>query len=342
MSHVHFNRNSPFKRFDRVWLCWISLAGALFFVGYMVGGQEKPDQHQASRECEKSNMAVAMPSQSAHVSNASLITAAEVGNAAEAPADGLRSFRKVLSAMPKSGDWDEMRQLVETARHDPNLRQQLMEEFNKTQDLQSKTKLGVMLSQMNTPDVKKMAETLVAAPDPGKKIDGIRILTNLNQAMLQPGDRQQLMDVLKKESNPEVLQSLILALNPAETTPAQEVVTVIERMSELSKSSSAMVRSAAVASIGRWGEGAAVENVIIASLSDPSPEVTAAAINASSQAGIKTPAVKTLLFQLASQANVDPELRHVAVNALGYYSLDGQEFERLAILRKEFGNKNNM
>lgn len=175
--------------------------------------------------------------------------------------------------------------------------------------------------------------------DPAKRTDGFRILTNIDQARLDPGTRRQLISALDKEADANALEQLIAGMSPGAARPPQETSAVVSRLSELARSPTASIRAAAVGSVARWSEGAAVEGVIVEALNDADPAVSTAAVYASLQAGLRTPAVKSLLFQLASQVGVSSDYKRNIVMALGSYNLNAQDFDRLVQLRRELGER---
>jgi HEAT repeat protein len=311
---------------------WLLISGAAAVAGYMGGGYvegRQPDTSCRSSNAASSSILPPIASQAAHADGNGESTIEKAGIDKQILAD---VDPNILSLY-------EYEQLVLKAKQSPSFRQDLIKRFEKATDLQLKASLANLLTHVDTGYAGAYAANLVTSSDAAKRADGFRILTSIDGVPGSSSVRQQLIGALGKESDPDALQALIVGMNPGEVRPPQEVGAMVGRLSELTKNPSAAVRAAAVASLGRWGEGDEVESAIVDALSDPNSDVSTAAILASSQAGIKTPAVKSLLFQLASQQNADAEFRRVAAFTLGNFNLNPQEFERLLQVRRELGSR---
>ncbi|RZL10959.1 MAG: hypothetical protein EOP40_04465 [Rubrivivax sp.] len=335
MKTIQLDNARPMLGLNRSLLFWILITGAAAVSGYAIGKRQVAPSSPASAALGAAGndpLLVATPTVSVM--------------SAHAPADmtgasGKMGFlrRVVLDFDPRRQPPDEYNQLVMMGKQDGAFRQDIIKQFEQATDPQVKARLATLLTHVGTGDIDGYAEKLMSSTDAAKRADGFRIMTNLDKARVSSDVRRQLIGALEKEGDATALQALIVGMNPGEVRPPQEVAAVVSRLNELSQHPSASVRAAAVSSMARWGAGERAESVIVHAMNDSNPEVTTAAIYASTQAGIRTPAMKSALFELAAQSDSPIDFRRVAASALGSYNLGPDEFNRLLQLRKDLGAK---
>lgn len=334
MKTIQLDNARPMVGLNRSLLFWMLITGAAAASGYAIGARQ-PASTPAPSVLDvtgASPLVVSRPT-------ASMMSAPGEADVADASGKMGVLKRVVLDFDPRQQPPDEYNQLVMMGKQDAAFRQAIIKQFEKSTDPRTKARLATLLTHVGTGDIDGYAEKLMGSTDAAKRADGFRIMTNLDKARFSSDVRRQLIGALEKEGDAQALQALLTGMTPGEVRPPQEVTAVVARLQELSQHSSPSVRAAAVSSIARWGVTDRAEGVIVQALNDSNPEVTTAAIYASTQAGIKTPALKSALFQLTAQTDASVEFRRVAASALSNYNLGPDEFNRLLQLRKDLGAK---
>lgn len=332
MNKIQIDKARSFVRLDRYLAFWMLVTGATAWAwGYKAGGLREAPARAAVCETVPAPFR-AMGTTGAEPGGMMLseASAAPRGN------DDLVK-RVVLEFDPRKQPLDDYNQLIVSARGDAALRKRLIQEFETTRDPRVKGRLGTLLTHIGSSDIRLYADGLIQDMDPARRRDGFRILASMDSSRDNDEVRRQLIGALDKETNPEVLNAVISGMAPGAVKPPQETAAVVGRLSELAHHGDASVRAAAVGSLVRWSEGPKVQELIVGALSDSSPQVVAAAMYASAQAGIRTPQVKNQLFQIASQDNADLDFRRTAAGILGSYNLDAQDFQRLMQVRQTLG-----
>ena len=230
------------------------------------------------------------------------------------------SFATASAAARGSQDLDRA---IRRAAQDPAHLRELLREYAFATELDRRGALLSVLQGVANDEVLEFGRQLAGNADPAVRGQGYALLRAF------PLDREQaravVADGLRRETDPALLAELLAGLEPA-VIADEDAAPLLERAVALTRHADPSVRASAVEQSARWNrrdDGAAV---LERALLDPAPEVRAAAVTGIEASGARSPRLRDVLLDLASDANAQAPLRRSAWFALQRFALGREEY----------------
>lgn len=261
-----------------------------------------------------------------------------VAHAPASPTIGER--RASVSAAPaprKSSDSSvgaSLDELRTQALSDRAVLRRLIESYEGATELDTKGTLQALLASMRTPEVLELSLRLAASANPAQRRDGFDLLQAFTAET--PAARQQIELTLQTEQDPAVLSSAVLALGAPVVGP-EENARVVEHLRRLTEHADPGVRGHSLSQLAQWNRSPNVEAQLYKALADEAQSVREIATLAIAEAGVRTDRLRNALLGIVDDDAESPAVRTSALQALGRFPLNADEYARYLAARTEAG-----
>lgn len=227
--------------------------------------------------------------------------------------------------------------LVAQLKADPQLLQQLIDEFRQSIDPDRKQRLADILSQVGGDDVTLLASELIFSGDEQSRDLGLALLRQLQPNSEQA--REIVSSMLSTEVEPSVLTGTLSALaTPGDVDEASKAY-LANQVSLLTSHSDPSVRGVSLDILSRWSSGDEYVPVLLGGLSDSSRAVRTAAGYALGRYAGSDPDVIRHLFEVAGDLNEHERARRAAISALKSQPLSQEQLDEIAAIELRLNQK---
>lgn len=250
---------------------------------------------------------------------------------------------QALRASSPSADGDDPRQtLRKLAQQDPAVMQQLMQNYDKEFNSQTRQLIVSLLSGIEKPEVLAFSRRLAASSDMAQRRDGFNMLQNLSGDV--PETHPVILQALAGDKSPDVIMLALAALkppasaadNPSSTSiQAKDAAAIVAQLQELTGNADPDIRLQSILQLAQWDKADSSQQQWSRALADPSPQVRQAAVTAVAQSGTQSDAVKAALIGLANNQGESRDVRGNALQVLERFTLNQEEAANVSQLRSQ-------
>ncbi|HCY64142.1 MAG TPA: hypothetical protein DHV59_15240 [Oxalobacteraceae bacterium] len=248
---------------------------------------------------------------------------------------------QALRASSPSADGDDPRQtLRKLAQQDPAVMQQLMQNYDKEFNSQTRQLIVSLLSGIEKPEVLAFSRRLAASSDMAQRRDGFNMLQNLSGDV--PETHPVILQALAGDKSPDVIMLALAALKPPasaedNSSPAQarDDAAIVAQLQELTGDADPDIRLQSILQLAQWDKADSSQQQWSRALADPSPQVRQAAVTAVAQSGTQSDAVKAALIGMANNQGESRDVRGNALQVLERFTLNQEETANVSQLRSQ-------
>lgn len=248
---------------------------------------------------------------------------------------------QALRASSPSADGDDPRQtLRKLAQQDPAVMQQLMQNYDKEFNSQTRQLIVSLLSGIEKPEVLAFSRRLAASSDMAQRRDGFNMLQNLSGDV--PETHPVILQALAGDKSPDVIMLALAALKPPasaedNSSPAQarDAAAIVAQLQELTGDADPDIRLQSILQLAQWDKADSSQQQWSRALADPSPQVRQAAVTAVAQSGTQSDAVKAALIGMANNQGESRDVRGNALQVLERFTLNQEETANVSQLRSQ-------
>lgn len=248
-----------------------------------------------------------------------------------APAWQLAALLKEILAPPGAQAPDPFSQALKLLQSSPADRAELMARYTRETNKMARSRLGMLLMNLQSEDVIDFASNLTTNRDPAVRVEGYTLLRLSQEGSASA--REAILKAVETEQDPYALSEAVASLMPGESPKPDEAAPIVDQMKRLSQHTSAQVRAESMIALSRWDRGADTEDLIYNGLTDKNEAIRSAALTVLAENGTRTDRVKTALMGVARDDAAGTDTRWVAADALGAFNLSQEEHSSLIALR---------
>ncbi|WP_091794290.1 hypothetical protein [Lysobacter sp. yr284] len=153
-----------------------------------------------------------------------------------------------------------------------------------------------------------------------------RCLQQLDAIGVQdPAVRRTFLQLISTQQDPTAKARIFENITPA-PLPPEDLMPFLKELESVRGSSDPEVRADGLIRTAAWDRSDAIAGVLREGLYDPNAEVVRAAATAVLVSNVRTQDIKEALLALASDATPDSQLHRSALEALGDFSLNREEY----------------
>ncbi len=197
-------------------------------------------------------------------------------------------------------------------------------------------KSGLQLALVGRPaaDLPQTAVALAQDANPGTRVDGWGLLTELPPTL--PAYNLARQTLLSSEQDPGVLAGALQTLRHPVLPPPQDRHVIMPRLLPLTRSDAPMVRAHSVQLLADWDlRGRLAQPVVLQALADSHAVVRQAAVGAVMIGSLRSAELKRALFAILLRDEEDPRIRATALQALERFDLDAADYRTYLAARAE-------
>lgn len=248
-----------------------------------------------------------------------------------APAPQLDALLKEIVAPPGAQAPDPFSQALNLLQSSPADRAELMARYSRETNKMARSRLGMLLMNLQSEDVIDFASNLTTNRDPAVRVEGYTLLRLSQEGSASA--REAILKAVETEQDPYALSEAVASLMPGDSPKPDEAAPIIEQMKRLNQHASPQVRAESMIALSRWDKAIDTEDLIYNGLTDKNEAIRSAALTVLAENGTRTDRVKTALLGVARDDSAGADTRWVAADALGAFNLSQEEHSSLLALR---------
>jgi len=217
------------------------------------------------------------------------------------------------------------KELIYEMRHDSHLVQEMVEAFGIIAETERGQFMRDMLASVGGEEIERAAlELLLYGETSEQQSAGAELLNALEVHSSET--RAALADKLDYDEsrNIELTLKTIHALSRRGAIGVDEPGYIASALAKFSSHESPDIRSTSMMVASEWSQNNDIENIVIAGLSDPSPDVRAAAASSLGQEGFRSSKIPEYLYEKASDSNEAWFVRYEAWRSLERFPMEVQ------------------
>ena len=229
---------------------------------------------------------------------------------------------------------ESLQQVLNLATQDTQALTTLIDAFNNNVDgVHIKDNLLQVLAEINDPEVEQLALDLAQSSDRDTRISGLDLLAELN--IPSEETLRLTTDVLwQNQDDPEMLLSALNAV-PDLTLPQEQNTQVLTLFNTLSKNDDDGVRSASLFAIASHAKNTNELEPVLQALNSNIGDDKISAAMALEQSPVTSLILKNTFFDKMTDETELWEVRTMAANSLGRFSLNATDFSILSSFREQ-------
>lgn len=262
-----------------------------------------------------------------------------------APVRQLDALLNEIIAPPGAQAPDPFSQALNLLQSSPADRAELMARYSRETNKMARSRLRMLLMNLQSEDVIEFASNLATNSDPAKRVEGYTLLRLSQEGSASA--REAILKAVETEQDPYALSEAVASLMPGESPIPDEAAPIIDQMKRLIQHTSPQVRAESMIALSRWDRGIDTEDLIYNGLIDKNESIRSAALTVLAENGTRSDRVKTALLGVSRDDTAGASTRWVAADALGAFNLSQEEHSSLLALRdglppvRSFDNRGN-